>query len=197
LLKVLRLPHIDSLLCRCPCGRESHSWHCCKLHLPDDFEAIWEVTLGGLGSGNWKTSRHRKTCETEVAFDLRYLARDGMAPGQRGRLRCSFGVMATGSVCYRVYEDELELSFRSEAGGGEVKQRVSLTFTRLPLGGKAVLAGLPAVRPQVPCSLLRRAHWLPQVPEARLSEPIPVTTAAPTHSCPQSASPQPSSSGDQ
>lgn len=95
--------------------------------------------MGGIGSGNrWRYST-RKTCESSLRIDIRYMrANNLLKPGSQGILSWSRGGQTTSSIRYRSHEASIELEYKTQPPVGDgmpVNDHIAIERAAQPFGG--------------------------------------------------------------
>lgn len=96
--------------------------------------------MGGIGSGNRHRFGVKRTCESLLHIDIRYMRKAGLLkPNTKGTLSWSQRGERIGWISYNCYVDYLELNFRTREVGTidwqDVRQTVPLENKTQPFGG--------------------------------------------------------------
>jgi hypothetical protein len=91
--------------------------------------------MGGLGSGGWfRYGSKKSTTDSQHQIDIRWMKKSNMLrPGTTGSLSWSRHGKETGSVGYRMEENQMTLHYKHRLHGGEWKQvEQTIPFDRTP-----------------------------------------------------------------
>ena len=95
--------------------------------------------MGGIGSGSWYRWDSKITTESQNRVDIRWLKKQGyLQAGKVGCLSWSRGDEPTGSITFRVEQDQIVLNYRQRPHGGEwedVEEVVRFERTACNYGG--------------------------------------------------------------
>jgi hypothetical protein len=95
--------------------------------------------MGGMGSGSWYRWDSKTTTESQHRVDIRWFKKQGcLRAGKFGRLSWSQGDEPTGSITFRVEQDQIVLNYRRSPHGGEwedVEEVVRFERTACNYGG--------------------------------------------------------------
>jgi hypothetical protein len=100
-----------------------------------------QISMGGVGSGNWYRFNKKMTTNECQSIDVRYLHRNGLLePGHYVSLRWSRAGKRTGSISGIANRDQVTLLYRHRRGPGseweDVEETVPLTWTACNFGGE-------------------------------------------------------------
>ncbi len=96
--------------------------------------------MGGYGSGRrYGYNSSKTTTESQHRIDIRWLKKQcRLHPGITGSISWSRGDEQTGSICYRIEENNIMLNYRHRPIGGEwepIEQSISFDRTSCNYGG--------------------------------------------------------------
>ena len=95
--------------------------------------------MGGFGSGSWYRWDSKITTESQHRVDIRWLKKQGyLQAGKVGCLSWSQGDEPTGTISFRVEQDQIVLNYRRRPHGGEwedVEEVVRFDRTACNYGG--------------------------------------------------------------
>lgn len=109
--------------------------------------------MGGIGSGQGFRWSSKATTESQHRVDIRWLKRRGyLRPGGTGSMTWSRGGEQTGSIGFRMKQNQIVLSYRHKPNGDgwePVEQVIWLDRTRCNFGGQRTWFRCPRCRRRV------------------------------------------------
>jgi hypothetical protein len=107
-----------------------------QIHSDYFNEILWEIRLmGGLGSGNKTSSSSQATTDLSMAFDIRFVRRQGfLKAGASGSFKWKVNGEQIGAISFHTSQTSIVLSYLIDQSES-VKQAIRLDETACNLGG--------------------------------------------------------------